>query len=126
MGEPRPGGDAAETLTINLPDELVESIAQRAAVLVLERLHQESGQASPFMTIPEAAAYARCKRQRIDDLLSARRLTRHKDGSRTLIRRAELDAHLTAKTGPSRGLGGDSISAAERATVGRPDNRSRV
>jgi excisionase family DNA binding protein len=46
------------------------------------------------MTIVEAAAYARCKRQRIDDLLSMRRLTRHKDGRRTLIRRAELDAYL--------------------------------
>lgn len=126
MREPPPGGDAAETLTINLPGELVESIAQRAAVLVLERLHQESSQESPLMTIPEAAAYLRCKRQRIDDLLSARRLTRHKDGSRTLIRRAELETHLSAKTGPSRRLGGDSISAAERATVGKPDNRTRV
>jgi excisionase family DNA binding protein len=50
--------------------------------------------ASPYVTIPEAAELQRCKRQRVDDLLSQCRLTRHKDGSRTLIARAELDAYI--------------------------------
>jgi hypothetical protein len=77
---------------------------------------------SPFMTIPEAALYLGCgyrdcdgyrkqpcdgddcgrcggtgqvvNRQRVDDLLSARRLERVKDGGRTLIRRSDLDRHL--------------------------------
>jgi excisionase family DNA binding protein len=49
---------------------------------------------SPFLTIPEAAELLRSKRQRVDDLLSAGRLARHKDGSRTLVSRAELLAYL--------------------------------
>jgi excisionase family DNA binding protein len=54
----------------------------------------ETRTASPYMTVPEAAEYLRCTRQRIYDLLSARRLRRFKDGSRVLISRAELDEHL--------------------------------
>jgi excisionase family DNA binding protein len=46
------------------------------------------------MTVVEAADYLRCSRQRVDDLLSQRRLTRHKDGSRTLVSRAEIERHL--------------------------------
>jgi excisionase family DNA binding protein len=49
---------------------------------------------SPFLTIREAAELLRCPRQRVDDLLSARRLERVKDGARTLIRRSDLDAYL--------------------------------
>jgi excisionase family DNA binding protein len=50
--------------------------------------------ASPYMTILEAAAYLRCSRQRVDDLLSQRRLTRFKDGARTLVSRDEIEAHV--------------------------------
>jgi excisionase family DNA binding protein len=50
---------------------------------------------SPLMSIAEAATYLRCKRQRVDDLLSQRRLTRIKDGRRTLIRRDELEQYLS-------------------------------
>jgi excisionase family DNA binding protein len=53
---------------------------------------------SPFLTIPEAAAHLRCKRQRIDDLLSQRRLSRVKDGTRTLVRRDELLAYIDRET----------------------------
>lgn len=49
---------------------------------------------SPYMTIPEAAEYLRCNRQRVDDLLSQRSLERVKDGARTLIRRSDLLAYL--------------------------------
>lgn len=47
-----------------------------------------------YLTIPEAADLFRCKRQRVDDLLSQGALTRVKEGRRTLIARAEIDAHL--------------------------------
>jgi excisionase family DNA binding protein len=111
-------------LTLELSQALVESIAQRAAAIVLERLVEvQTDGSSPFLTIPEAAAYARCKRQRIDDLLSRRRLTRYKDGRRTLVSRAELEAYLAATTGPRSGRGGDSILPGTRATVTRPGNR---
>jgi excisionase family DNA binding protein len=78
----------------------VEAVAARAAELVLEQLQESAGGGSPYLTIPEAAAYARCKRQRIDDLLSSRRLTRYKDGRRTLILKAELEARLQGQTHP--------------------------
>jgi excisionase family DNA binding protein len=49
---------------------------------------------SEYLTIPEAAELLRCKRQRIYDLLSQRRIPRVKDGTRTLLRRSDLDAYL--------------------------------
>jgi excisionase family DNA binding protein len=126
--------DTPEPLSLTLPPALTEAIARRAAELVLQQLQVGPDQASPYLTIPEAAAYARCKRQRIDDLLSARRLTRHKDGRRTLVLRAELEAHLAGTTGPGRQNGpippvpaapeGDSMFAADRATVTNPGNKT--
>jgi excisionase family DNA binding protein len=56
--------------------------------------HAAALPASPYMTIPEAADYLRCPRQRIDDLLSQRRLARFKDGARTLVSRAELATYV--------------------------------
>ncbi len=53
---------------------------------------------STYLTIPEAAEWLRCKRQRVDDLLSSRRLTRYKEGARTLVLRAEVEALPTAMT----------------------------
>jgi excisionase family DNA binding protein len=113
------------SVSLQLPDTLVEAIAQRAAAIVLQQLQgHTAGGNSPYLTIPEAAAYARCKRQRIDDLLSARRLTRHKEGRRTLILRAELQAHLAATTGPDRPPGHGSMFGPGRATVDNPGNRT--
>src|SRR5436309_5050308 len=79
-------------IVLELRDAQVEEIARRAAVLA--RLDVRPPPPSPYLTIPEAAAYLRCKRQRVDDLLSQRRLSRVKDGGRTLIVRAELEAYL--------------------------------
>jgi excisionase family DNA binding protein len=46
------------------------------------------------VTVIEAADLLRAKRYRVDDLLSRGTLTRIKDGSRTLIERAEIEAYL--------------------------------
>lgn len=82
-------------LTIALPAEAVEAIAQRAAEIVVGLEERAAASAaSPYMTVAEAAEYLRCPRQRIDDLLSQRRLTRVKDGGRTLIRRDEIESYL--------------------------------
>jgi excisionase family DNA binding protein len=81
-------------VAIPVPPEVIEAIAERAAEIVLTTLAATNGPTSPYLTIVEAADYLRCKRQRIDDLLSSGRLTRHKDGTRTLVSRAELDRHL--------------------------------
>jgi excisionase family DNA binding protein len=52
--------------------------------------------ASPYLRTDEAAEYMRCSRQRVYDLLSAHRLTRVKEGNRTLVSRAEIDSYLAA------------------------------
>jgi excisionase family DNA binding protein len=84
-------------LNLELPAELIEAIAVRAAQLVAETRHEgrDHFTESPYMTIPEAAVFLRCTRQRIDDLLSSRRLTRIKEGRRTLIARAEIESYVT-------------------------------
>jgi len=114
-------------LTLTLPQQLVDTIAAQAAALVLEQLSARHAPESPYLTIAEAATYLRCKRQRIDDLLSARRLRRYKDGRRTLLLRADLDAYLahnpTSARHPTTG-GDDWIPTPARATVTDPGNRS--
>ncbi|MDP9256868.1 MAG: helix-turn-helix domain-containing protein [Actinomycetota bacterium] len=87
---------SADRLSITVPPELEERIAQRAAAIVLERLERsENGSApSPYLSISEAADYARCDRQRIYDLRSSGRLSRIGDGTRALVLRAELDEYL--------------------------------
>ncbi len=68
---------------------------EQALAAISEALpRREAEESSPFLSIPEAAELLRAKRQRVDDLLSSDRLTRHKDGSRTLVSRAELLAYL--------------------------------
>jgi excisionase family DNA binding protein len=49
---------------------------------------------SPYLTVLEAAELLRCRRQRVDDLLSQCRLSRFKDGSRTLLSRTEVEEYL--------------------------------
>jgi excisionase family DNA binding protein len=80
-------------LRIDLPATLIDEIAERAAALVLERLDGNPRQPE-LLSVPEAAELLRCSRQRVYDLLSAGRLERLKDGSRVLVRRADVIAHL--------------------------------
>jgi excisionase family DNA binding protein len=68
---------------------LAELAAALAPYLQFARADQ-----SPYLTTREAAELLRCKPQRIHDLLSARRLSRVKEGRRTLVLRAELELLL--------------------------------
>jgi excisionase family DNA binding protein len=72
-----------------------EALATIAAALPREPVTDEPD----FYTIPEAAEFLCSKRQRVDDLLSAGKLTRYKDGARTLVSRAELLAYLNKNGG---------------------------
>ncbi|MFL5943693.1 MAG: helix-turn-helix domain-containing protein [Gaiellaceae bacterium] len=74
--------------------EEFEQLAARVAELEERLAETQAAPHSPYMTVKEAAEYLRCSRQRVDNLLSQRRLERMKDGARTLIRRSDLDAHL--------------------------------
>jgi excisionase family DNA binding protein len=96
-----------EPVTLAVPSELVDIVVERAAELVLERVGSLNGSEppeppSPYLSVEEAAAFLRCNRQRVYDLLSSGRLTRFKEGvntagpkarsSRTLVLRAEVEA----------------------------------
>jgi excisionase family DNA binding protein len=87
-------GERPVQLQVSFPAELVEAIAQRAAELVAER-----SEPSRWMTVEEAAEYARCSRQHIYDLRSDGRLTRHGERGHALVDRRELDAHLDNSRG---------------------------
>lgn len=87
----------AVKLTLELaPDQLAEP-ALRVADLLSDRA---GGPAtlSPYLTVAEAAEYLRCSRERIHALLTQRRLSRHKDGGRTLILRSELESYVRSAT----------------------------
>jgi excisionase family DNA binding protein len=81
------------TVRLEFTDKLVEDLAARVALALMQdgRLRADAGR-SPFMTVPEAADYLRCRRARVDNLLSERRLTRVKEGGRTLLLLEEVEA----------------------------------
>lgn len=88
-GRPLAAALLAELLA--LPEEELVPLAARLAPLLPRPAPPPP---SPYLTVPEAAELLRCKRPRVDDLLSQGKLTRVKEGSRTLIARAELEAYL--------------------------------
>jgi excisionase family DNA binding protein len=73
---------------LEIPPEVLEAIARRAAELVLE--HRGGGDARELLTVPEAAEYLRCSRQRIYELRSSGRLPKTSEGGRALVRRADI------------------------------------
>ena len=82
-------------MTLTLTEDSLDALVQRVASVVLDHMPKPNP-VSPYMTTAEAAAYLRCSRQRVHDLLSARKLTRHKEGGRTLLRRAEVEGFVRA------------------------------
>jgi hypothetical protein len=82
-------------LTIDIGNELVERIAERAAELVAGR--QEGAADSEWLRgADKIAAYIDSPRSRVYALVSARRIPVHHDGSALIARRSELDAWLQA------------------------------
>lgn len=87
------------TVTLSLNGTPVPVTLDDAALAAIAAALPDAGTEIPeskFLTIAETAELLRCKRQRVDDLLSSGRLTRHKEGGRTLVSRAELEAHVAA------------------------------
>jgi excisionase family DNA binding protein len=81
----------AASLSLSLPADFVEIVAERAAELVEER---RVGDVEPWIGVGDASAHLACPRSRIYALVSAGRIPHRKDGSRLLFRRSELDAWL--------------------------------
>lgn len=77
-------------LTLSIPPESIEAIAQRAAAIARE-LELEANPPSPYMSIEQAAEFLCCKTKRIYDLRSSGRLRRFSEGGRALVLRAELE-----------------------------------
>lgn len=83
----------ASALVLPLPVEFVEVVAQRAAQIVASGLAATD---DAWLDVDGAAQHLACNRRRIYDLHSQRRIKAHKDGSRLLFRRSELDAYVEA------------------------------
>jgi hypothetical protein len=91
----------AEAASSRWTDEALNAIAERAAAIVIAQVsqHVQSENEPPSMTIAEAADHLRCKRQRIDDLLSSERLARAgRDGRLVLLARAGGSRHTERVT----------------------------
>ena len=104
-GRPRLAGQLARAtdrrdvgLTVDIGDELVERIAERAAELVVGR-QDEAGGNGWLRGADRIAAYIDSPRSRVYALASARRIPVHHDGSALVAQRSELDAWLLAGGG---------------------------
>lgn len=88
------------SISLELPAELVEAIATRAADLVAER-SAPNGDGGWLRGADKIAAYLDCPRSRIYGLAACKppRIPVHRDGSALVARRSELDAWVRAGGG---------------------------
>lgn len=85
------------TVTIALSADQIEALAERVAdILAKDRAQNATREC--WLTVDQAADYLGCRRQRIYNLVSQRRLRHRKDGSRVLFRRHWLDELLEASS----------------------------
>jgi excisionase family DNA binding protein len=61
------------------------------------QLLQDGHGSRPYLTVAEAADYARCSSQRLYDLRTSGVLSRAGDGRKALVIRDELDAYLRSQ-----------------------------
>jgi hypothetical protein len=79
--------------SIDLSDDVLEQLAQRVADILEERAggRKMVAMADRWLTVDQAATYIGSRPQRVYDLRSSGRLTRHGDGARALVDKHELD-----------------------------------
>ena len=87
----------APEIALTLPDAALEAVAERVALILADQAPADAS--APYLSVEEAAEFLRCKPKRVYDLCSQRRIDYVKDGSRTLLRRADLIAYLEAQRG---------------------------
>jgi hypothetical protein len=78
-------------LTLDVPPELVETIARRAAELVADQVAVE-----PWLDTKGAAEHLSCTTARIHDLVALGKLTPRRDSRRLLFKREDLDSYVEA------------------------------
>jgi excisionase family DNA binding protein len=76
-------------LALELPNALIESLAQRVAAIVLERLEHTSNRR--WLTVDQAADYIGRSPEAIRGLVKRRELTGYKPDGRLQLDRTELD-----------------------------------
>jgi excisionase family DNA binding protein len=79
--------DETHSFTLGFSNDVLETIAQRAADMALELL----GDRRPYLSIQEAADYLDWPKKRIYNLTSKKEIPHRKHGNRLLFVRAELD-----------------------------------
>lgn len=81
------------TITLDLPDAVLDEIARRAAELVTAN-GSHAGEVKPWLDTKAAANYIAATPGRIHDLVQLGKLTPCRDGRRLLFKRSDLDAYL--------------------------------
>lgn len=82
-----------EPLRITLPADIVEHLIAEAAARLRAEADQRAAHEA-WMTADQAALHLGCARQRIYDLVHARRIPHRREGGRLLFKRSELDSWL--------------------------------
>ena len=94
------------TLALTLPDELLQTLAERVTTLVNERIEAPRHQ-SPWLDFDAALAYLGFSRDRLYKLTAARAIPfrKKRDGQGLLFHRGELDRWLEQEY-PATGCAG--------------------
>jgi excisionase family DNA binding protein len=82
---------------LELSDEQVREIAERAAAIISEQVGSTTT-TSPWLNTDQAAEYIAAKPGRIHDLVALHKLTPRRDGRRLLFRVDELDAYIEGQS----------------------------
>jgi len=85
-----------EPITIEIPAELVESIARRAAEIAAERSSNRADGWAEWMNVETAACYMDVSVERVRKLIARKALPSYSEGKgcRRFLRRSEIDACL--------------------------------
>jgi excisionase family DNA binding protein len=88
-----------QPIALHLPEQLLETLAQRVAMLLRPHLQAQADAASPWLDFEAARRYLGFSRDRLYKLSAARAIPCRKqvDGQRLLFHRAELDAWLESE-----------------------------
>jgi excisionase family DNA binding protein len=91
-------GRVRHELTLVVPDELLEALADRTAQLLLARVESTPSQ-SPWLDFEQAMGYLHFSRDRLYKLTAARAIPfrKKRDGQGLLFHRDELDRWVEAE-----------------------------
>jgi excisionase family DNA binding protein len=93
--EPQP----EQQLTLTVPEQLLQTLAERIAELLLDRRAQSSDANSPWLDVNRASAYLGFSRDQLYKLTAARAIPFRKKraGQGLLFHRGELDRWLESQ-----------------------------